>query len=154
MADLAMSTRTPITPAQALNERFTRVYARYQARIAAYVQPQVRGNDHDLADDLTAEAFTRAWLSFHQCQAVTDQQLFAWLATIARHVVIDHYRIARNTREVPADTGHWAYANRDLVATDNGTYKAVTGAAPGDSDPDADELLRRARAPRTLVGAR
>jgi DNA-directed RNA polymerase specialized sigma24 family protein len=116
------------TPAQALNERFAVIYATHQDRVTAYIRPQVRHGDTHLADDLAADTFYRAWLSLHQCSATTDSQTFSWLATIARHTVADHYRLARNLREVPADTGDWTYANRDLDATAAGYYTpAATG---------------------------
>lgn len=155
MADIAMpAAPSAITPAQQLNERFARIYTLYLARVTAYLTTQVRRHDLDLTEDLAAETFTRAWVSLHQVHGTDDTKLFRWLRTIASRVAIDHYRLARNTREVPADTGHWTFANRALAPATGGTLKPLGTDYPGDSDPDPDEALRRARAPRALVGAR
>ncbi|TKA11770.1 RNA polymerase sigma factor [Actinacidiphila oryziradicis] len=115
------------TPAQALNERFASIYATHQARIAEVVRSRVFNGDRDLADDLTAETFVQVWLSLHKCNATTDGRLFSWMATIARRTVADHYRKASNTREIPADTGDWQYANRDLETAGGYYTPAATG---------------------------
>ncbi len=114
--DLSMPAGVPAsTPSQQLNERFTAIYATHQARITSLVLREVRGNDHHLAEDLTADAFYRAWLDLHKCRATTDAQVFAWLAVIARNTVGQHYRVKKHTIEQPADLGHWSFANRDLA---------------------------------------
>ncbi|MFG2670513.1 RNA polymerase sigma factor [Streptomyces sp. NPDC048445] len=158
MAHRAMpAATTAMTPAQQLNERFATIYIQFQPRIVNLVQREVRGGNTHLAEDLTADAFYRAWLDFHKCQATTDAQLYGWLATLARRTVIAHYRAKRNTAEVPADTGHWQYSNREMCTGPGGTYTpAATGfrtaaIGNGDSDPDMDEALRRARAGRPAV---
>ncbi|MFJ1581761.1 RNA polymerase sigma factor [Streptomyces sp. NPDC088197] len=175
MANSAMPTRSP---AQQLNDRFTTIYAKHSERITALVRREVRVADRDIAEDLAADAFFRAWLDLHKCNATTDAQMFAWLAVVARRTVGQHYRIKKNTMERPVDTGHWSFANRDLAPAGgcytpsrNG-FRTATGddgpAIPklpipgprgpvdhdGDSDPDVDELLRRVREHRALVGAR
>ncbi|MYU22711.1 sigma-70 family RNA polymerase sigma factor [Streptomyces sp. SID8352] len=151
MTDLAMSAARRSTPAQELNERFAAIYTQFQPRIARLVTREVRGGNHHLAEDLTADAFYRAWLDLHKCRATTDGQMYNWLATLARRVVTEHYRWKKNTAEVPADTGHWTYANREMDPSGAGYYTpAATGfrtatLANGDSDPNMDEALRRAR---------
>jgi DNA-directed RNA polymerase specialized sigma24 family protein len=136
--------------------RFADIYTAYRARVAAYIAPQTRGNDRHLVEDLTSETFIRAWRALPQLQADDDTKLFAWLATIARHAVADYYRVARNVREIPADTGDWRYANRNLAPAASGAYEPVRNGHAGDSDPDPDEALRRVREskPRALAGAR
>lgn len=115
---VAMPAASPaITPAQQLNARFTTIYATHQPRITALVRSEIRGNDHHLAEDLTADAFYRAWLDLHKCRATTDTGIYAWLAVIARRTVGQHYRIKKHTLEVPTDLGHWSYANRDMEPT-------------------------------------
>lgn len=152
MADTAMPAGTP---AQQLNQRFTTIYATYRGRITSYLATQVRKDDLHLLDDLASETFIRAWRALPQLAEQDNAKLFSWLRTIANHATIDHYRLARNTREIPADIGHWTYTNRALVPAAGGTLKPVN-AHTGDSDPDADELLRRAREsmPRALAGAK
>lgn len=127
--DLSMPAGTPATtPTQQLSERFATIYATHQATITAYLVAQVRSGDRHLAEDLASETFTRAWVSLHQVRGQDDTQLLRWLRTIARHAAIDHYRRARNTREVPTDTGHWSYTNREMEPAAGGYYTpAATG---------------------------
>ncbi|MFF9688966.1 RNA polymerase sigma factor [Streptomyces sp. NPDC014623] len=153
MANSAMpAAQSAMAPAQQLNERFATIYAQFQPRIVSLVQREVRGGNTHLAEDLAADAFYRAWLDLHKCQATTDAQTYSWLATLARRTVIAHYRAKKNTAEIPADTGSWQYANREMGSGPAGTYiPAVTGfrtaalTGASDSDPDMDEPLRRAR---------
>ncbi|KFK91508.1 hypothetical protein IX27_00305 [Streptomyces sp. JS01] len=138
------------TPAQQLNERFATIYAQFQPRITNLVRNEVRGGNHHLAEDLTADAFYRAWLDLHKCTATTDAQLYSWLATLARRTVTAHYRTKKNTAEQPADLGHWSYSNRPMNQAGGYYAPAPTGfrtaaIGNGDSDPDMDEALRRAR---------
>ncbi|MEU8855728.1 sigma factor [Streptomyces sp. NPDC048556] len=159
MANSAMPAALPaMTPAQQLNERFANIYTQFQPRIVSLVQREVRGGNIHLAEDLTADAFYRAWLDFHKCEADSDAQLYNWLATLARRTVIAYYRAKKNTAETPADTGSWQYANREMDTGPAGTYTpAATGfrtatiSHPGDSDPDPNEALRRVRADRPAV---
>ncbi|MGW3330268.1 RNA polymerase sigma factor [Streptomyces rubiginosohelvolus] len=140
-----------IDPAQPLNERFATLYAAYLPRITALVGSRIfNADDKHLTDDLTAEAFTRVWLHLHKCEATTDAQTFSWVATIARRTVADHFRLKKNTMERPADLGDWQYANRamDQAAgyyTPSGAGFRTATIGNGDSDPDMDEALRRAR---------
>lgn len=154
MANSAMpAAPTAITPAQQLNARFTTIYTQFQPSITRLVQRQVRGGNIHLAEDLTADAFYRAWLDLHNCQAETDGQMYNWLATLARRTVGQYYRTKKNTAEVPADTGSWQFANRQMDTSAGYFTPAATGfrtaritTRPGDSDPDPDEALRRVRA--------
>ncbi|MFJ8603413.1 RNA polymerase sigma factor [Streptomyces shenzhenensis] len=150
---LSVRTSTSITPAQQLNERFTTIYTQFAPRITQLIRNEVRGGNIHLAEDLTAEAFYRAWLDLHKCRATTDRQLYSWLATVARRTVMEHYRWKKNTAEVPADTGHWQYANRAMYPAGGYYTPAATGfrtaalaarADDGDSG-QADEALRRVR---------
>ncbi|MET7780794.1 sigma factor [Streptomyces mirabilis] len=142
---------TAITPAQQLNEHFTRIYTRFQPSITRLVTREVRGGNVHLAEDLTADAFYRAWLDLHKCQATSDGQMFNWLAAIARRTVGAYYRTRKNVAEIATDTGHWQYANRAMNPGAGYYTPAATGfrtapiGRPGDSDPDMDEALRRAR---------
>lgn len=153
MAHSAMpAAPSAITPAQQLNERFTAIYIQFQPRITRLVQREIRGGNPHLAEDLTADAFYRAWLDLHKCTASSDGQMYNWLATLARRTVTAHYRIKKNTAEVPADTGSWQYSNREMESGAGYYTPAPTGfrtatitPRPGDSDPDMDEALRRAR---------
>lgn len=151
--DLPMpAASSAITPAQQLNERFTTIYTQFQPAITRLVQREVRGGNQHLAEDLTADAFYRAWLDLHKCRAETDGQMYNWLASLARRTVGQYYRVKRNTAETPVDTGTWQYADREMNAASGYYTPAATGfrtaaitPRPGDSDPDMDEALRRVR---------
>lgn len=142
---------TAMTPAQQLNERFATIYATHLPRITTLVGSRIiNAEDKHLTHDLTAEAFTQAWLHLHKCEATTDAKVFSWVATIARRTVAHHFRTKKNLMERPADLGSWQYANRPLdqaagyyTPTANGFRTAAIG--NGDSDPDMDEALRRVR---------
>jgi DNA-directed RNA polymerase specialized sigma24 family protein len=156
MANSAMpAAPSAMTPAQQLNERFAAIYAQFQPRITNLVRHEVRGGNHHLAEDLTADTFYRAWLDLHKCRADTDGQMYNWLATLARRTVGQHYRLKKNTAEITADTGSWQFANRSMDPAAGYFTPAATGfrtyAHAGDSDPDMNEALRRAR---TSGGAR
>lgn len=148
--DLPMSAALRSTPAEQLNERFTAIYTQFQPRITRLVQHEVRGGNLHLAEDLTADAFYRAWLDLHKCTATSDGQMYAWLATLARRTVLAHYRTKKSTAETPVDTGTWSFANREMESGAGYYTPAATGfrtaslaTRPGDSDPDPDEALRR-----------
>lgn len=152
MANSAMPAATAaMTPAQQLNERFATLYTAYLPRITALVSSRIySADDKHLTDDLTAEAFTQVWLHLHKCEATTDAQTFSWVATIARRTVAGHFRLKKNTMERAADLGDWQYANRPMdqaagyyTPAEGGFRTAAIG--NGDSDPDMDEALRRAR---------
>ncbi|MEH0423147.1 RNA polymerase sigma factor [Streptomyces sp. B21-083] len=152
MDRLTPAASSAISPTQQLNAQFTEVYRTFQPAITRLVTREVRGGNHALAEDLTADAFYRAWLDLHKCRATTDRQMYAWLATIARNTVGAHYRTRKNVAETPVDTGTWQYANRDMESGAGYYTPAATGfrtvsinPRPGDSDPDMDEALRRAR---------
>ncbi|MET8658174.1 RNA polymerase sigma factor [Streptomyces griseus] len=116
-----------MTPAQQLNERFATIYTQFQPRITRLVRNEVRGGNHHLAEDLTADAFYRAWLDLHKCTATTDAQLYSWLATLARRTVTAHYRTKKNTAEQPADLGDWKYANQAMDQAGGCYTPAATG---------------------------
>lgn len=84
-------------------EAFGRLYARYAGPVAALVV--ARTGDRVLAQDLTSETFTRAW---RRIDSVSDRgrDVGAWLHTIARNLIADHYkssrtRLERTTGEFP-----------------------------------------------------
>lgn len=152
MAEFAMPAGTPaITPATP-DELFVAAYVQYRAMVRWTIINRLVVVDYDLADDLTQDAFLRLYRYRDRLPSVRN--IGGLLRVMARQVVCYHFRLLRNAREIPADTGHWAYANRELVSADGGYYKVTTGAHPDDSDPDMDEALRRVRTGRQLAGAR
>ncbi len=68
-----------------------RLFAEYQTPILNYVYRLV--GDPALAEDLTQEAFTRAWRARAQLAEVANQR--AWLYRIATNAARDHLRRSR-----------------------------------------------------------
>ena len=73
------------------------IYDRYQPAIYRYIFYRV--GDAATAEDLTSEVFVRMVESFDDFTC--SRPLLAWLYTIARNLVIDHYRSAGKTIMVP-----------------------------------------------------
>jgi RNA polymerase sigma-70 factor (ECF subfamily) len=69
-------------------EAFTALYDSYMSRVYRYVFFRVA--DDQTAEDITSQVFLRAWE--HLKRYRQDGSFLAWLYTIARNAVIDHYR--------------------------------------------------------------
>ncbi len=67
---------------------FGRLYDASVQRIYRYVFFRV--TDAEVAEDLTSEVFLKAWENLHRYRP--GGPFVAWLYTIARNTVIDHYR--------------------------------------------------------------
>jgi RNA polymerase sigma-70 factor, ECF subfamily len=84
-------------------EAFGELYAAYQGQVYAVVYH--RTGDRHLTEDLTSETF--AWALAHiETFTWQGRDIGAWLATIARNVVTDHYKSARTNRETPVGDIH------------------------------------------------
>jgi RNA polymerase sigma-70 factor, ECF subfamily len=68
---------------------FSILYDRYQPQVYRYVYFRV--NDIPTAEDLTSEVFVRLVENIGDYRD-TGRPILAWLYTIARNLVIDHYR--------------------------------------------------------------
>jgi RNA polymerase sigma-70 factor (ECF subfamily) len=75
---------------------FAGLYEAHVDRI--YTHVRARLGDPDLAEDLTAQTFLRAWQSIDRYRPLPGRPFLAWLFTIANNLVIDHYR--RHRREL------------------------------------------------------
>jgi len=70
-------------------------------RYAAFRLPK------EIAEDVTADIFVKAWEKLHSYKPQKGVPFSAWIFRIARHAVIDTYRTNRGFEEVPetlADT--------------------------------------------------
>jgi RNA polymerase sigma-70 factor (ECF subfamily) len=76
---------------------FGEIYREHADQVFHFVYKRV-GSARQLAEDITSETFLRAW---RRISTVTWQgrQIGAWLITIARNLVIDHYKLARSRYE-------------------------------------------------------
>jgi RNA polymerase sigma-70 factor (ECF subfamily) len=63
-------------------------------------------------EDLVSEIFVKAWEKLHLYRIRKDVPFGAWLFRIARHTVIDAYRMQRQFDEMPEDVIDQDHFNR------------------------------------------
>ena len=79
---------------------FAELYEQYLPRVFRYISYRV--NDVHLAEDLTSDVFIKALTGFSSY--CSDKASFStWLLSIARHVVIDHYRASSKGQTIPLE---------------------------------------------------
>jgi RNA polymerase sigma-70 factor (ECF subfamily) len=91
-------------------EAFAQLYDRYVDRVYRFVLYRVSG-DTALAEDITSEVFVRA---LRKIKTFTWQgrDVGAWLLTIGRNLVLDHFKSGRFRLEMPgADLGEGSAEN-------------------------------------------
>lgn len=104
----APATTTPDAPGEELidlakrgdRDAFADLYEQHVRGVYHYVYYRV-GARH-LAEDITSETFCRALRSLGNYRG-TDATLGAWLVTIARHLVTDHFKCGARRHEVAVD---------------------------------------------------
>ncbi|MGX4687739.1 RNA polymerase sigma factor [Streptomyces sp. JNUCC 63] len=77
-------------------EAFGELYRMHHHTIAAYIHLRIPSNP-TLAEDLTADVFVKAWAKIGTF-TWTGTSIRAWLCTIARNTVADHFKIAATRR--------------------------------------------------------
>jgi RNA polymerase sigma-70 factor (ECF subfamily) len=94
-----------VTAGQSANhsasDQLSEVFARYQSLIQAFIYVHLVRADWHLAEDLTSETFLRLVRSY--TDRPIDGRVVGLLKRIARFVIADHYRVARNARETAVD---------------------------------------------------
>lgn len=75
-------------------EAFSRLYDRFVDRIFKYVYYKVGSRAE--AEDLTAQAFLKAWEAIGGYRW-TERPFVAWLYRIAHNIVVDYFRVRRET---------------------------------------------------------
>ncbi len=81
-------------------EAFGAIYDGYLTPVYRYV---VFRFPEELAEDLVADIFVRAWEKMHTYTAYRGIPFSAWLFRIARHALIDAYRTQRGFEEISED---------------------------------------------------
>lgn len=76
------------------SEAFAQLYDECVERIYRYIYFRVA--EEQSAEDLTSQVFYKAWENLDRCK-LTGAPFIAWLYTIARNTVIDHYRTRKHT---------------------------------------------------------
>ena len=74
-------------------EAFAKLYDAYVERVSRYIYFRV-AEDCDM-EDLVSQVFLKAWENLDRYKPGTSP-FIAWLYTIARNLVIDHYRTKKN----------------------------------------------------------
>ena len=88
---------------------FERLYQHFFAPIYRYTAFRTSG---DVAEDVVAEIFVRAWEKLHRYKPHKGVPFGAWLFRIARHAVIDVYRKDHEVVELSDDTADPDALNR------------------------------------------
>jgi RNA polymerase sigma-70 factor (ECF subfamily) len=84
-----------------------RLLRQVEGPLYRYLIGQLRAapDAEDLARDLCQETLIRTAVSLQRCTFASDARLLAWVLTIARNLLVDHLRRARDRREVRDDAG-------------------------------------------------
>jgi RNA polymerase sigma factor (sigma-70 family) len=81
-------------------ETFAHLYDEYMDKVYRYIQYRV--NSMQLAEDLTSIVFEKALVNFDKFS--NDRASFStWIFSIARNVVIDHYRVNSKRQTIPLE---------------------------------------------------
>ncbi|MEE9583404.1 MAG: sigma-70 family RNA polymerase sigma factor [Dehalococcoidales bacterium] len=81
-------------------ETFAELYEEYMPKVFRYIQYRV--NNMQLTEDLTSTTFEKALVSFSKYSS--DRAKFStWIFSIARNVVIDHYRLKGRRMTLPLE---------------------------------------------------
>jgi len=79
-------------------EAFASFYESTHLNVFRFIMA-LRGGVQDEAEDITAEAYLRAWKNRLQFDGSPDDAL-GWILTIARRILIDRYRFASRVAEI------------------------------------------------------
>ncbi len=92
------------------NEAFDTLLLRHQSRLLNYII-QLTGN-RQLAEDIFQETFVKAIMTIKQGNYTESGKFGAWLARIARNMVIDQFRQGKIEQLVSTDDGTVDVLNR------------------------------------------
>ncbi len=93
---------------------FEKLYEHFFAQVYRYAAFRLQ---KELAEDVTAEVFIKAWQKLHTYKARSGVPFAAWLFRIARHSVIDVYRTHHGIEEVSEALADPDILNRADTAT-------------------------------------
>jgi RNA polymerase sigma-70 factor (ECF subfamily) len=111
-------------------EAFGLLYDRYVDTVFRFIYYRV--NDRALAEDFTSETFLRALRRIGTI-SYQGRDIGAWFITIARNIVLDHVKSARNRLEITtADTIETRDQSQRTESTENSVLRTL----------DAERLMR------------
>jgi DNA-directed RNA polymerase specialized sigma24 family protein len=116
--------------------RLTTLFTLYHDRLVRALRARLGRYDWHLAEDLAGETWVRAVASIELCRAA-DDRAFGWLMSLAQCAMADHYRLARNTRELATDfTGPRAYSlPKEWAAEDHALARLTVLIRLADEEP-------------------
>ncbi|MBM2832362.1 MAG: polymerase, sigma-24 subunit, subfamily [Dehalococcoidia bacterium] len=81
-------------------EAFAELYDQYLDKVFRYIKYRVNGRE--VAENLTSTVFEKALVNFAKYNS--DRASFStWLFSIARNVLVDHYRVDGRRHSIPLD---------------------------------------------------
>lgn len=83
-------------------DAFGELYSRYREMVFRFVH--FRAHDRQLAEDISQETFVRALRNVERWQD-QGKDVGAWLVTIARNMLVDHFKSGRYRLEVTVGAG-------------------------------------------------
>ena len=90
------------------SEAFAQLYDAYVERVYRYIHFRI--SEDITTEDLVSQVFLKAWQNIHRYKTGSSP-FIAWLYTIARNLVIDHYRSKKDT--VPLEKAATLPSDRD-----------------------------------------
>lgn len=106
-------------------EAFAQIYDRYVDKVYRFIYFKV-GHDQALAEDLTSDTFIRALRRIKEF-SWQGKDIGAWLITIARNLVFDHFKSGRARLEVTGIEPSFEGTD-DVVDPENEALASITRA--------------------------
>ncbi len=119
-------------------DAFGKIYDAYLTPVYRYV---VFRFPEDLAEDLVADIFVKAWEKLHTYKLRAGVPFSAWLFRIARHSLIDAYRSTRGFEEIPEDFQDESIESHPSKKVERSLSVAVVRAALSKLPKDYREVL-------------
>ena len=98
------------------NEAFDTLLLRHKQKLFTYILQMVK--DRDVADDIFQETFVKAITTIKQGRYNDLGKFSAWIARIARNLVIDSFRAEKSENSLSTDTADYDILNRRDLAED------------------------------------
>ncbi len=143
------------------SDAFGVIYRHYRLLVIGFVQKRIDGRQPQLAEDLTADVFERAFKRLARGFTWQGSDLGAWLVTIARNLIADYYKAANTRLTTVADlsftgaaaggngkTNNWAVGmvddsreGRPAEAVADRAHAAILAAAVKSLSPEQRRVL-------------
>ena len=119
-------------------DAFGKIYDAFLTTIYRYV---VFRFPQDLAEDLVADVFVKAWEKLHTYKSRAGVPFSAWLFRIARYAIIDAYRATRGFAELSEEMADEDRENDPKLRTERGLSISMVRTALGKLPKDYRDVL-------------